>query len=335
MLRYNNTRLYRQLSNILSNHFHSSLHDLRICYLQQLINLRLQYHKNSRVYTKLTIQRIPIIHQQLRTLCTKTDKKDVILDEKVAKKELLHDVLKQNKERLLATEQAIRAKSEFIIKDIKETKHKMKEKMEEAIPIIRENIYTIPNLLCITRIVASPYLGYLIVQQDYHLAFALLVVAGITDLMDGWIARTWDGQSSKLGSFLDPMADKVLIATLFLTLTYSNLIPLLLTEMIIARDLLLVGAGFVIRFISLPKPRTLSRYFDASHVTAELAPTFISKVNTAVQLTLVATTLAAPVFGFVDHTALHVLWYTTGFTTLTSALSYVFSKNTYKVLRRN
>lgn len=72
--------------------------------------------------------------------------------------------------------------------------------------------------------------------------------------MDGWIARTWDGQSSKLGSFLDPMADKVLIATLFLTLTYSNLIPLLLTEMIIARDLLLVGAGFVIRFISLPKP---------------------------------------------------------------------------------
>lgn len=72
--------------------------------------------------------------------------------------------------------------------------------------------------------------------------------------MDGWIARTWSNQSSKLGSFLDPMADKVLIATLFLTLTYVDLIPLLLTEIIIFRDVLLVAAGFVIRYISLPKP---------------------------------------------------------------------------------
>lgn len=72
--------------------------------------------------------------------------------------------------------------------------------------------------------------------------------------LDGWIARTWKSQSSKMGSFLDPMADKVLIATLFLTLTYADLIPIALTGIIIARDVLLVVAGFVIRYRSLPPP---------------------------------------------------------------------------------
>lgn len=57
-----------------------------------------------------------------------------------------------------------------------------------------------------------------------------------------------------MGSFLDPMADKVLIATLFLTLTYANLIPMALTSLIVARDLMLVGAGTVIRYQSLPPP---------------------------------------------------------------------------------
>ena len=60
-----------------------------------------------------------------------------------------------------------------------------------------------------------------------------------------------------MGSFLDPMADKVLIATLFLTLTYAELIPVALTCMIIARDVLLVTAGFVIRYKSLPPPVSL------------------------------------------------------------------------------
>lgn len=72
--------------------------------------------------------------------------------------------------------------------------------------------------------------------------------------LDGWIARTWKGQSTKMGSFLDPMADKVLIATLFISLTWQNLIPLPLTMLIVARDVALVIAGFVIRYMSLPPP---------------------------------------------------------------------------------
>lgn len=62
-----------------------------------------------------------------------------------------------------------------------------------------------------------------------------------------------------MGSFLDPMADKILIGTLFLSLTYVDLIPLVLTGMIIARDIILVACGFVIRYLSLPPPVSISK----------------------------------------------------------------------------
>ncbi|KAK9886310.1 hypothetical protein WA026_015821 [Henosepilachna vigintioctopunctata] len=238
--------------------------------------------------------------------------------------------LKKNK--LKNTEERIKSKGTSLLRDIKQTKDKVYEKVETIIE--KENIYTIPNLLCISRIIISPYLGMLIVQADFNIALAVLGVAAITDLLDGWIARTWESQSSKMGSFLDPVADKVMIATLFLALTYANLIPIPLTGIIITRDVLLIIGGFVIRYRSLPDPKTLRRYFDVTHATVQLAPTFISKVNTTVQLILVGTTLAAPVFHFVGHPFLEYLWYVTGFTTIAAGLSYVLSKNTYKYLRK-
>lgn len=243
--------------------------------------------------------------------------------------ELIRDIRHQKE----ITGQKIRDKKNNIVKDILETKEKVKSHIEEVVE--RENIYTIPNILCVARIAMSPYLGYVILQGNYDFAMGLLVFAGVTDLLDGWIARKWKSQSTKMGSFLDPMADKVLIATLFITLTWQELIPLALTLLIIARDVALVSAGFVIRYRSLPPPRTLSRYFDVTHATAQLAPTLISKINTAVQLTLVGTTLASPVLGFVDHPALQALFGVTAVSTVVSAASYLFSKNTYRILKKN
>lgn len=242
--------------------------------------------------------------------------------------EIVRDI-KQQKD---ITGQKLKVKKDDIIKDILETKGKIKERFEEVTE--RENVYTIPNFLCITRIAMSPYLGYTIIQEQYNLALGLLVFAGVTDLLDGWIARKWKSQSTKMGSFLDPMADKVLIATLFVSLTYQNLIPLPLTLLIVSRDVALVVAAFVIRYRSLPPPRTLSRYFDVTHATAQLAPTTISKFNTAIQLLLVGTTLASPVFGYVDHPALQALCGVTAASTIVSALSYLVSKNTYKFLKK-
>lgn len=239
-------------------------------------------------------------------------------------RELIEDVLAKNKALL-------RERQGRLVKDLREKQTKVRERVEEIIE--RENILTIPNLLCVGRGLMAPYLGYVIVDQDYRLAMGLLVFAGLTDLLDGQIARRWPSQMSKMGSFLDPMADKLLVGAVVISLTYVELMPLWLTAVILSRDVFLIGAGFVIRYISLPPPKTFTRYFDASHATAQLAPTLVSKVNTAIQLATVGISLGAPIWDYVDHPVLQGLWALTGLTTVAAALSYLTAKNTYKFLR--
>ena len=223
----------------------------------------------------------------------------------------------------IARRKALRSQ---ILQDIKQTKRKVEEIIE------KENIWTVPNLLCMGRIVTSPYLSYLILSQDYQVALWLLIIAGFSDLADGWIARTWTSQASKLGSFLDPVADKLLLGTLFLSLAWVGLVPVPLTCLVVTRDVAMVSAASYIRYKSLPPPKTLARYFDPTHATVQLAPTYISKINTVVQLAFVAGTLAAPIFHFVNHPILEGLCYVTAITTLAGGLSYLISKNTYKLL---
>nr|QFF91422.1 cardiolipin synthase 1 isoform 3 [Potamotrygon motoro] len=146
-------------------------------------------------------------------------------------------------------------------------------------PELYENPWTIPNLLCMARIGLSPYLGYLIVEEEFNLALGLFTLAGITDLLDGYIARNWANQKSALGSALDPLADKILISILYISLTCAELIPAPLTVMVLLRDVILVAAGFYIRYRTIPTPRTLSKYFNPCYATAQLKPTFISKVR--------------------------------------------------------
>ncbi|OXB75256.1 UNVERIFIED_CONTAM: hypothetical protein H355_000808 [Colinus virginianus] len=189
-----------------------------------------------------------------------------------------------------------------------------------------ENPWTIPNILSMARMGLAPVLGYLIVEENFNVALGVFVLAGITDLLDGFIARNWANQKSALGSALDPLADKILISVLYVSLTCANLIPVSLTSMIILRDVALIAAVFYVRyktlsppmyikpnvldlcFYSLSQQRTLSRYFNPCYATAQLKPTFISKMNTAVQLILVAASLAAPVFNYVDSVYLQTLW---------------------------
>ncbi|XP_055348815.1 probable cardiolipin synthase (CMP-forming) [Paramacrobiotus metropolitanus] len=198
----------------------------------------------------------------------------------------------------------------------------------------KENIVTIPNLLCVARIGLTPVIGYFILNGNFSWACGTAAVAGATDLLDGFIARHFPSQRSMIGSFLDPLADKLLITTLFLTLTAVHLIPVPLTALIVFRDICLVAAASVVRFRSLPPPVTLSKYFDATYASANLSPTTISKYNTGLQLLLVVVTLAAPVFNYVDHPVLHGLWYIVAASTLASGLGYMFQKDTYKLFRR-
>ncbi|CAG0890145.1 unnamed protein product [Cyprideis torosa] len=279
-----------------------------------------------------------------------TDHKPSIVDVSIVESEFLlprekfvilgpHDEKKRNRCRyanahsravLLSTN--LQRRREDIVKRI----HGAKKRVREAVQ--RENIYTIPNVLCVLRIAATPGLGWLVLTGSYPWALSLFCIAGFTDLLDGYIARHWKGQSSMLGSFLDPLADKFLVATLFVTLTVQGLIPVPLTALIISRDVCLMTAGFIVRYKSLPQPRTLSRYFDGTLATAQLAPTQISKFNTAVQLGLVASTLTAPVLGILPETSnpfFLSLWIFTAATTVVSGASYVSNRDTYRLRPRS
>jgi len=198
----------------------------------------------------------------------------------------------------------------------------------------KDRIFTIPNLLCVSRIVAAPYLAHLIINGDYMMASGLFVYAGATDFLDGYIARNFKNQASSLGSFLDPLSDKILVCTVFLSLTYANMIPASLTGLIVSRDLFLVYAGLYIRYMSVVPPFSIKKYFDPTLPTATIQPTTISKVNTALQFLLIAVSLGAPLVQLQNHPYLHYLWAATGTTTFLSAVSYAFMKNTYKFSHR-
>ncbi|XP_056148033.1 cardiolipin synthase (CMP-forming) [Lampris incognitus] len=196
-----------------------------------------------------------------------------------------------------------------------------------------ENPWTLPNLLCVGRIILAPFLGHLVIQQQFHLSLVLFALAGATDLLDGFIARTWPNQKSALGSALDPLADKILISILYVSLTYAQLIPAPLTALVISRDIGLIAAVFWVRYKTVPPPVTLSKFFNPCYTTAQLKPTLFSKVNTAIQLLLVAASLASPVFQYTDSLLLQSLWYITAVTTTASGYSYWhYGRKTVRVL---
>eukprot|EP00794_Sanderia_malayensis_P019887 gene19887-21828_t len=198
-----------------------------------------------------------------------------------------------------------------------------------------ENIFTIPNVLSLMRIGLSPVIGYCVLQSEYTTALVLLGIAGVSDLLDGFIARSFKNQSTVFGSMLDPVADKVLMSIMTISLTYANLLPVQLCTLIIGRDVGLILAVAYLRYKTLPEPLTFSRYFDLNMPTVQMKPTQISKYNTGLQLGLVAFCLAAPVFGFVDNYMLQAYWYLVGATTVISGLSYVANKDTFKVIKKN
>ena len=105
------------------------------------------------------------------------------------------------------------------------------------------------------------------------------MVSLISDFLDGKIARMWPSQQSALGTALDPLADKVTMVAVYSTFYMSGGIPEWLFFPIIARDVALVLATAIVRYRTLPHPKTWDRYFDFGLVSVKLNPTWISKVT--------------------------------------------------------
>lgn len=128
-----------------------------------------------------------------------------------------------------------------------------------------------PNLLTLLRLFILPFLVIEILDGRFRTAFLLLVVAGITDGLDGLLAR-WLRQHTRLGQYLDPIADKLMLSTLFVVLTHVGLIPRYVTVLVFSRDL-----GILL----------ISALLFATSSLRDFRPSFFGKLNTLVQIVTV------------------------------------------------
>ncbi|KAG9767735.1 glucose-inhibited division protein A subfamily, partial [Aureobasidium melanogenum] len=204
-------------------------------------------------------------------------------------------------------------------------------------PVQHENIYTVPNILTFTRLLAAPAVGYFILHAQPVRALSLFFYAGVTDMVDGYLARKYNAQTV-VGTVIDPMADKALMTIAVVTLTMNGTFPLWLSVIILGRDVALAISAIYFRWISLPPPKTMARYWDFSLPSAEVHPTEISKINTFLQLLLVGNAMLLPVLpealvNAYNLTGIFEGWqYLVAGTTVWSGLSYVSNKDAVKIL---
>lgn len=204
---------------------------------------------------------------------------------------------------------------------------------------LAERIWTVPNMLTFSRMALCPVIGWAVATHRPVTAVALLSVAGVSDLLDGWIARRY-GSKTVLGSIVDPAADKLLMATMTVSLTLNGSLPLPLALLIFGRDVFLVGLAFWMRYRSLPPPRTVSRYFDMRLPTVAVTPTRLSKFNTFLQLLLMGVLTVVPLLPDDMQTHPHLtrtvalLEYTVAATTLWTGLDYAFSRRAVRYLHK-
>jgi len=147
--------------------------------------------------------------------------------------------------------------------------------MEESASPKLNPFRTAPNLLTLARICLAPFLVAAILEHRFALSFGLFVAAGLTDALDGTLARMLK-QRTMLGQYLDPVADKLLLSTLFLVLTHMNLIPARVTVLVFGRDVgILVVAAILYAAVG----------------RREFSPSVYGKANTLAQVAAVAAVL--------------------------------------------
>jgi len=144
-------------------------------------------------------------------------------------------------------------------------------------------IFTIPNVITIARLIAIPFIVWAMLHGAWMIAFVLFALAGISDGVDGYIARHFDGQRSQLGTFLDPLADKALTIAVFSAFAADGILPLWLLALIVSRDVAIVGGAALMA---------------SRGEAAAIRPLMISKINTTVLLLLAGWLLAANAFGW-------------------------------------
>jgi cardiolipin synthase len=138
----------------------------------------------------------------------------------------------------------------------------------------------LPNAITIARILAVPLMIWLIVSAEYLAAFWVFVLAGISDAVDGFIAKRFN-QRTELGAYLDPAADKLMLVSIYVSLGLLRVLPPWLVILVVTRDILIVGGIALATLLEQP---------------VHIRPLLLSKLNTAAQIMLAGLVLA--ILGF-------------------------------------
>ncbi len=143
-------------------------------------------------------------------------------------------------------------------------------------PGIQVFLVTIPNFITIARLISVPLIVWLMIADRFVEATIMFVIAGISDAADGFIAKRF-GATSELGAYLDPVADKALLVSVFITLGFRDLLPAWLIILVVSRDLFIIGGMLLAYILSNPMP---------------VKPLWVSKANTTAQIVLIGFVLA-------------------------------------------
>lgn len=163
------------------------------------------------------------------------------------------------------------------------------------------------NLITVARLLSVPVVLYCLLHGEMLLGFYVFLFAGLSDAVDGVIARRFNLQT-ELGAWMDPIADKLLMVSVFVMLAWLDLIPDWIVFLAVTRDALIVGAVMISTLIGNP---------------IKLAPLLVSKLNTAVQILLIVVVLSDQAFGLGLAAAITILLYLTALLTLASGASYL------------
>ena len=165
----------------------------------------------------------------------------------------------------------------------------------------------VPNLISLGRLASVPVAVWLILNGHYGWAFWLFVVAGISDAVDGFVAKQF-GQETVIGKYLDPLADKALLASVFITLGHAGHMPLWLVIVVISRDVMILAGALIGLMLT-------DRY--------AVQPMLPSKVNTVAQIVYAGLVLANLGVAFKDYGATEIMGYVVAATTLLSLGVYI------------
>ncbi len=167
----------------------------------------------------------------------------------------------------------------------------------------------LPNVICIVRICLVAPIMWFLVRAEYENALLLIMIAGFSDWIDGFLARRF-GWESRIGGLLDPLADKLLFVSVFAALTWNGLVPLWLFAVVIGRDIIIVSGAFAYEFLIEP---------------VEPNPSRVGKLNTVMALLYLFFVMTWQIYGWPPEVSITIVGAGVFVVSLVSGLNYVLT----------